>query len=185
MNDNSIFISFLKKVMYQYRVIGSLLVATYKNSRVHRLIKAFREGAGINFRYSFLGRVMEIGEQGYLTVFNNSRFVKGLLNVYKMRKGRIINYAGVSEFTNSAKEFKNDFFSIPVKIGSIIVLTTILSNIFFSILLNKGIGLFGWVIRGLFLLVALSGLFCSAKWQDMKDASFVVKFINTHCKIQN
>jgi hypothetical protein len=182
MNDDSVFISFLKKAIRGYRLIESSLAEAYKDSLIYRLIRAFYEGARINLKYSFLGRITQISAESCI---NNSKFIRWLLNAYNTRKESIINYAGASKFANSAKEFKNDFFSLPVKTAGILLIAAVLSNIFFSLLFKKEIGVSGWVIRGLLLLLALSALFCSATWQEIKDTSFILKFINTRCKIQN
>lgn len=171
--------------MHRYRAIRFLLSATYENSRLYRLARTLWVGTRINFGASFLGRITEIKEQEYVTVLNNSKFIKRLLNVYNAGKDRIINYSKRSELRDLGKEFKDNFVAMPVKMGSIILIATILSNIFFSMLLNKEIGLLGWIIRGFFLSVGLSGLFCNSKWKDMKETSLVIKLINTHCKIQN
>lgn len=109
-------------------------------------------------------------------LLENSRAVSlfiRLLDVYETCKERTIHYSGTSIV---AKLIKKIYF-FPVKTISIILVTVILINIFFSIIFNQGIGLLGWIVRVLFLFIGLGGgVFCNASWQDLKKDSFIINF---------
>jgi hypothetical protein len=44
-------------------------------------------------------------------------------------------------------------------------------NVFLSLVLQKQIDLWGWLMRVLFLCAAVSGLFCTADWSTVEKSS--------------
>lgn len=150
----------------------------YINSQIVRLIETFWEGAKINFKYSFLRKITEIKEENNLVIFDNSRFVRWSLDIYKKWKYRLVNYPRISTTMDSIQEIKKGLYFFPIKTGSIIVVTVISVNILLSILLHKEIRLLGWIMRGLVLFIGLNGLSSQANWEDIKKTGFFLKRIN-------
>jgi hypothetical protein len=100
------------------------------------------------------------------------------LRAYKRAADSALSYSKESECMGLIRETKERFFLTPTKIGGACIVATVSANIVFSRLLDKEIGLFGWITRGLFLLVGLSALFCNLKWEDLKKASLVLKLLS-------
>ena len=128
----------------------------------------------ICFRYSFLGRITEIKEIN-LAVLDNSRAVRCLICFYKRWRDKIIHYSKTSSTVNLAEDTKEQFVLSPAKLISIIIVTAILVNVALSIILHKQIGLWGWLMRGLFLFAGVSGLFCQADWPTIKKSSILLR----------
>jgi hypothetical protein len=160
-----------------YCFITDWLKKRYKDSQTYRLIKVFWEGTKINFRYRFLGKISEINKENNSVILNNSRFIRWVLNLSNIWKYRILNYAKTSIILESVKEIKKEVYFSPVKISSIIIVTAILTNISFSILFNKEIGLLSWVIRTLLFFAGLAGLSSNATWEDVKKTNFILKYL--------
>jgi len=112
-----------------------------------------------------------------LVTLDNSRFIGYLLGIYRTWKYQILNYSSVSRVMNSAKKVKNGLCILPIKTSSIILVTMILTNIFFSVLFNKEIRLLGWLTRAAFLFLGLGGLFCNVSWNEIKKTSFLLRAI--------
>lgn len=118
-------------------------------------------------------------------IFNNSKFIKLLFNVYKTQKYNITNYSKTSTFVKLAEKLKKDLYLIPVRTIGIILITAILTNSLCSIVFNIEIKLLGWVMRVLFLFIGLISLFCDANWEDLKKTSSVIRYFNNFCKTRN
>ena len=180
---NSYFLLALVKLAgISYRV-KLYLVRVYNDSHTNKLMNVFWEGAKINFRYSFIVKITEIGLQDYTFILKNSKFVNWLLTLYKTRKLSIINYIRTSDIVNLAITIRKELNIFPVKTGSIIIITALLTNIFFSILLEKKIEMLHWFEQLLILFSGLGIIFCSSRWEETKETSVVINFINRYCKI--
>ena len=94
---------------------------------------------------------------------------------------RIDEYLKTSIMVKYVIGFKNELYVSPVKTGSIIVLTAILSNIFFYALFRNAmrneIGLLGWIIKGMLLFVGLVGLVCEIGLKNLISTSLFLKWI--------
>ena len=82
-------------LMRHIRIVG--LVRTSRN-----LLSQIK----VCFRYSFLGRITEIGEEGHPEILDNSKVVRWVLNIYNIWKDRIISWANSSAMINSVVEVK-------------------------------------------------------------------------------
>lgn len=148
-----------------------------------RYVKIFFSRIIIIFQYSFLGKITENKEGDNLKeIFENSKFVNWVLRIYNDRKKRVAGYLNTSLTVKHVIGFKNELYVFPVKSVSIIVVTAILFNMAFYALfknsMQKEIGLLGWIIKGMLLLVGLAGLFCEVNLKNLKSSSLFLKWIN-------
>lgn len=148
----------------------------YQNSLPHRLINRFWEKIKICFRYSFFGRITET-RQTNPEILDNSRGVQYLFGFYERRKSKIIKSFEASSTTDLVKDTKKDLYFFPVKVISTIVIIAIITDVFLSIVLQRTVNLWGWLIRGLLFFVAFSGLFCKADWPTVKRNSIFLRKI--------
>lgn len=172
--NTSIAISLLKRSYEWYARIEQMLIDIYYNSQTHRLTKGFREKIKICFRYSFLGRITEERETTPLTL-DNSQVVQYMIDFYKRWKNKIIRYSKISLTVGLAKDTKEELYFSPVRVISIITVTTIMINVVLSIVLQKQIGLWGWLMRVLFLFLGFGGLFCRVDWLTVKKNSVFLR----------
>lgn len=173
-SNTSIIISLFRYFFRWHSQLGQRMNTIYHNSQVFRLAKGFRARIIICFRDSFLGRITETGQISS-RVLDNSKLVQYLFNSYKKWKVKIIQLHQFSSTADLAKDTKEDLYSFPVRIISIIVIIAVTINVIFSFVLQKEISLWGWLIRGLFLVAAFFGLFCKEDWQTIKKNSVFLK----------
>ena len=112
-------------------------------------------------------------------LLQNSRLIS-LLKIFwsKTCNDRTISYLRTSIAVRLIKKI----YLLPVKTVSAILVPVILTNILFSIKLNEKVGLLGWIVKVSFLFVGLGGVFCNANWEDIKKNSFIINYMNKHCK---
>lgn len=87
----------------------------------------------------------------------------------------MIFYLGISSTISLTEDAKEQFVFSPVKMISAIIFTTVVVNTALSFILAKQIGLWGWLMRGLFLFVGISGLSCQADWSTVKKGSVFLR----------
>lgn len=175
----SIFILFFKKLSRRYYFIKLWLGRIFKDSQIYKFAVKFLIGTKINFKYSFLERITEINMDKYAVILDNSEFLKRFLKIFKILKLSVIDFSKTCVVIGSIKTIKKELYLLPVRIVSSIIVTAIIVNIIFSTLLNKEIGLSGWIIRAIFLFVGLTGLSCSANWGIIKKTNLIFKHIST------
>jgi hypothetical protein len=73
-------------------------------------------------------------------------------------------------------EIARDISLLPVRIISILVVSALPINAFFSVLLRKEINTYGWIMRGVIFLLGICGLFCDADLEKVKCNSVVYRF---------
>ena len=173
--STSITILLCKRLYKWYKYIAQGRINIYYNSHSYRLLKGFWEKIKICFRYSFLGKITAIEQEKAFVSLTHSRTVQYLINFYQRWIDKIINYSRASLTTESAKYTKEEFRLSPMKITSTIVVTAIIVNVALSIVLQKQIGLWGWLLRGLFLFVGVGGISCGADWPTVKRNSAILK----------
>ena len=175
-SEASVAVSLFK---YFYKCYGRIEQRTgniYHNSQIAGFLNVFWEKTKICFRYSFLGRITEV-RQISPAVLDNSLVVQYLTNFYKRFKDKITNYLKTSLTVGLVKDTKEELYFLPVRMIGIIVVIAIVVNIFLSLILQKQIALWGWLMRGLFLFVAVSGLFCMADWLAIEKSSIFLRKI--------
>lgn len=175
LTPTSIFITFFKKLYIRYCHIELWLGNLFKNSHISNTIQNFWQTTKITAGYSFLGKISDIEIENYSLVFYNSKFIKNLFQISEILKNKIRFYLERSTSVTWIKETEKELYLSPIKIGSTILIAGILTNILFSFLFYKEIRLLGLVMRGLFLIIGLGGLFCEANWEDIRNTSFILK----------
>ena len=179
--ETSIFISLLRKFGKVYCSVERLLLEASKNSRTCCLTQELWDKIKVCFKYSSLEKIAEI-EIKDIIVLNESKVVKWLINLYKKWSYKIIFYLKISRINYSVEQLKKKLHFLPVKTASIIIVTAILTNVIFSLLLRREISLLDWIIRGLLMFIGLAGLFCNSDYESIKETSWFMKYINTYCK---
>lgn len=159
-----------------YGCLRHRLSYIYCNSQTYKVLNKFWEKIKVCFRYSFLGRVIEI-KQRTLVILDNSRAVQYLINLYKRWKDRVVCYLKTSLTISLAENTKEELNFSPVKIVSIILVTAVIVNLFLSVFLHKQISSGAWLMRGLFLFVGVAGLFCLTDWPTVRKSSVFFKKI--------
>lgn len=183
--ETSIFVLLIRKLGKGHRYPEQRPSKIYKNSRTYRVVRKNWDMAKTYFRYSFLGKLTEIKDEGNIAVLYGSVVVKKSIDLYKKYINRLSFYSKTSRIDNLTGQLKKNLYSLPIKTISIIVIAAIVTNIFFSILLKKEVTFLGWFIRVLLFFAALIGLSSGTKWDDMKETSFVTRYINNCCKIKD
>lgn len=131
-----------------------------------------------NFVFRFLLKCSEVGERGNLLNLYNFRLIKRISDFYKKLRFEILNYVKSSIFIKSAEELRKELYLLPLKTTGTILIIAILMNIFLIVLLNKEIGFLGWASRGLFIVIALCGIYSDLTWDEVKKTSNFLKPVN-------
>jgi hypothetical protein len=157
--------------------LGRRYNEAYKDSWSKKTSEKLINQAKTCFRYSFLGKITEIGEEENTEILHNSKAARWTANSYNILKNRIANYALSSIIMNSGLEVKKELYSLPVKTGGMIIFTAILSSMLLYFFLRKEIGMLGWVIRAALLFAAFWGMFCEISWEELKKTSWFIRHI--------
>jgi len=174
--DSSVTILMGKQFYKRYDFMVQKLSYIYQNSLTYGLKNSFWEKIKICLRYSFLGRITET-KQITLLVLDTSWMAQFWISFYKKWKKKLIQFLKTSSTTDLVKDTKKDLYFFPVKVISTIVIIAIITDVFLSIVLQRTVNLWGWLIRGLLFFVAFSGLFCKADWPTIKRNSVFLRKI--------
>ena len=172
--ENSIFFKQLGDLKEVYLTMEAKINSVYLKSFTQRLIKKINETIKVCFRYSFLGRITE-PKQAPPMVLDNSRAVRYSISFYKKWRDKTIHYLRSSFTFSLAKDTKEQFVLSPVRIISLIVIITIFVNAVLSVILQKQMYLWSFLIRVLFLFAGTAGLSCEADWPTVKKSSVLLK----------
>lgn len=172
--DTSITVFLWRRFYKWYGSVEEGLSHIYHNSCTHSLFSRFWKKTKLCFRYSFLGRITEIKEAN-LALLDNSRAVRYLINFYKRWRDKAIHYLRPSFTLSLAKDTKEELIFSPVRIISLIVIITILVNAVLSVILQKQMYLWNFLIRVLFLFAGTAGLSCEADWPTVKKSSIFLR----------
>lgn len=173
-SNTSIILSLFRYFFRWYSRIGQRMNTIYNSSQIFRLAEGFWARIKISVKYSFFGRITET-KQISSGILDNSKLVQYLFNSYKKWKINIIRLLRLSSTVDLVEDTKKDLYSFPVRTISIIVITAVTINVSLSLFLQKQIGLWGWIMRGLLLFAAVSGLICKADWRTIKKNSVFLK----------
>ena len=172
--ETSITVLIFRCVCRWYVCLEQKASCIYRDSQIYRMTKVFREKIKVCFRYSFLGRITEIKEANP-ALLDNSRVVQYLINFYKRWRDKVTHYSKASSIVSLARDTKEQVIFCPVKIISIITVTTILVNAALSVILQKQIDLWSFLIQVLFLFAGTVGLSCEAGWSTVKESSVFLR----------
>ena len=179
----SIFISALQKIYSQERFITDKLYKVFLESQTYKLMARFQEGSRVNFRYSFLGKITEIGQGQNYAILETSRAVRRLRELFDKYTDKILNYLKTSVITNSISTLNKNFYLFPVKTASIIIIIVLITNISFAFLLKNEIRLSGWLVYGILLFIACNGLYSKVSLEELAKTSYFIGRLNNSCKI--
>ena len=146
----------------------------YFYSNTHRLVKIFRERIKIYSRYSLLGRLTEINETT-LVDLSGSRVIQRLACTNQKLEAIKTHSLESSSVLNLIKRKKKKPVFASIRTISTIFLIAVSINIILSFVLEKQIDLWGWIIRGMFLVTATSGLLCKVDLSTAAKNSLLLK----------
>jgi hypothetical protein len=175
--EDSFFITLYRKSFMRYLNLKARLYNMNKDSLIYKLFQGLRNNIGVCLKYSFLGRMVDINNERGKLIFEESSLLKYLIDLFKISRHNIMSSLNSSSINSFLIEFRKDIYLSPLKTLSIILVTTTITNISFSILLKKQIGLFTLIIQGLFLFIGLQCISCNVNWQDLKKTSFILKHL--------
>lgn len=170
----SFFLPLLQGVWQRYCSFEQWIGLVFKQSRICAKIENISDKLKIYCRYSFLGKVSEIGNSKNSAVLDASRFVSFWRGLYKQCKNNFLFYFKAGETAILLEETKKELYFQPVKAVSIVMLAAILTNTIFVISLHREVSLIGWFMRIFFFFVGIGGLFCKTDWQGLKKTSLVL-----------
>lgn len=178
--ENSIFLRHLNKMSKgcPYIYIEERISFICLSSFSYRLIKRITAELTNIVKFSSVGRLTNIDLYALQNFFETSRIMKVTLNWAQDLYSKLTDFFIASSTFISTKGLKFNFLLQPTKVGGAIAILTIMINSILSFLLQKHITLWGWVIRGIFLFIGISGLFCNSGWQDLKKTSFILRRLN-------
>lgn len=137
-------------------------------------------------RNSSLGKILgkisnDSGGDNLKRVLENSLFFKVFIKLYKFVKKQTTSSMETSRTLRYIMRLKNRFFISPIKYGSAFIVVIILTNIvlfaLFKNTMDKDIGLSGWIVRGMLLLVAFGGIFCEIELSSVVETSSFLKHL--------
>lgn len=181
--NTSIFISALQKIYSQGRFITDKLYKVFLDSQTYKLMAKFQEGARVNFRYSFLGKITEIGQGQNLAILETSRVVKRLRELFDKYTDKILNYLKTSIITNSIRTLNKNLYLFPIKTASMIIIIVMMTNILLALLLKNEIRLSGWLMYAILLFIACNGLYSKISLEELAKTSYLIRRLNNSCKI--
>lgn len=181
--ETSKFVSSARKLQRGYCNFERRLDGVYKNSQIYIIVKKNWKTIKIYGGYSFLGRITEPKEEkGDIAIVNNSAVVKRLKNLSKKWLYNLVFYFKISKSGNLLEQFKKDFYTLPIKTLTTIIIIVITTNIIFSILLKDEINFLGWILRVSLLFIAYGGLSSYLAWENIKKTSYFIRYMNNSFK---
>jgi hypothetical protein len=176
--DNSISTSLLKKLRTGYFSIDSFLNGTYKESQTHKLFYRMLVRMKLYLKFSFLGRLTEQEREDNMVILDRSTIAQWFKKLYRRQILRLHFYFMTSRTDNSIKQLKEEIYLSPIKTSCAVIVTAVLTNIIFSLLLKKEITISGWLIRGLLLFAGIAGFHSQADWPEVKKGSIVLRLFS-------
>lgn len=164
------FFYLLSKLWERYYSFEDRIVTIFSVSLLSRLMRNFWNGVEISFEHCFFVRLSDLEVSRFLGESKVAAYFKAL---YKRWENRAIVFLEASKVACFSKEIKKEFHVIPVKMGSMIAVFSILINISLSIIFKKDAILLIWIIQGLILFAGLCGFSCQADWETIKKTSAV------------
>lgn len=174
--EGSIFLRCLKKPIQVYLTLEDKISYIRLTSLSHLFVDMIAKLIKTGFKFSIFGRLTE-KEDVSRNFWEGSRITQVVLEWIKNSKNRVTDSSTTSILFSSVESLKYTFFSRPLWAGSIIIITSIITNLTLSFILQKQIALQGWMIRGLLLFIGISGLFSNVNWQDLERTSLVLRKI--------
>lgn len=172
--DTSIAVSLFRYVYRRYGKVEQKAIYLYQVSQTYGITQRLCKKIKIIFRNSFLGRGTEI-KLVTPEVLDNSRIVQYLISLHKRWREGPTDYLRTSLASGLVRGAKEGLSLSTARTAGTIIITIIIINAFLSLAIHKQIGLWGWLMRGLFLLAACAGLFSKADWPTIKSNSRILR----------
>lgn len=164
------FFYLLSKLWAGYYSFEDWVGMIFSASLLSRLTRNFWNGVQISFERCFLARLSDLEVSRFL---DESKAVAYFKALYKRWEKRAITFLESSKIACLSKEIKKEFRVIPVKMGSMIAVFSILINMVLSIIFKKETSLLIWIIQGLILFAGLGGFSCESSWATVRKGSVV------------
>ncbi len=160
----------LSKLWARYCSFEDQVGTIFGVSLFSRLVRNFWNGVKISFEHCFLAKLSDLEVSRFLDESKVAAYFKAF---YKRWEKRMIVFLEASKIAYFSKEIKKEFRVIPVKMSSMIAVSSVLINILLSIIFKKDTILLIWIIQGLILFAGLCGFSCQADWETIKKTSAV------------
>lgn len=175
--ETSSTVTLLRIIWARCYYVTDCLDEYYRNSQTCNLINNIFGTLNNLFERSFLGSLTNIKEKEDTQVLNNSLVAGYWVNLLITTKKMILEFADTSKVILSVKEAGKETYRSPVRSLGIIISCALLVNVFLLLLFKRQITLFGWAMRGVFLMIGLGCIFCAVGWFTIEDNSVFIKKI--------
>lgn len=165
-------INFLKWLVF----INKRVNCIYLNSKVHMILFKSKEKIKIYEMDCFMVKITEFQEID-ISIFKSSNVLRFLINFFTELKSKIVRSFS-SSLTGVLLKFtllqlNSFFFKIICLFFVIVIMSNIVEYGFFRRQID--IGVWGWLMRGLFLFISVSGIFSKTNWLEIKPNSIFFK----------
>ncbi len=167
---HSYFLYLLSRLWVRYHSLEARIDGFFNDSTIFEAVNKSWSGVKVSFEHCFLVRLSDLEASRFLDESEVAIYFKAL---YKRWEKRTFGFLEASKAAYLSKEMKKEFYAASVKMGSMILVFSILVNISLSIIFKKEIGLLNWIIQGLILLAGLGGFCCQVEWETVKKNSVV------------
>ena len=174
LSNHSVFLSSVRNFLLRYSNFEKRLLFIYRFSKTYNTYNNIWGRTRVYFNHSRLRQIFDV-KPVPSGIINNSRFVQYFMSCYRKWKDKPARYIKASSTTAQGKNVLWQLSYSPLLVISIIIIVTILVNIFLSLALHNQISHWGWFVRGLFLFIALIALFCKADWAIVKGNSKILR----------
>lgn len=181
------FISLLKQIwkisISFLRLASQFLKSTILDSRIFRIIykivNSFLLKIKIYFSDSFFMRIIGINTVNQIasSILENSKSINWFLRTYRILKVWLRHPLQESIFINVFAKTKQESQAVLLELIGLIMAIAILSNTLIAVIFFRNISFWGWILRGIFFSLGLSGVFCRLDWQTIGDKSVLLRFL--------
>lgn len=173
---NSFVISLPINFFKWYVYINKRISYIYLNSKVSKILFKSKEKIKIYAMNCFMVKITEFQEID-ISIFKSSNVLRYLIIFFTELKSKLRRYFSLS-LTGIVLKFillrlNSFFFKIICLFFFIVIMCNIVEYGFFYRQID--IGVCGWLMRGLFLFINVSGLFSKTNWSDIKLNSIFLK----------
>lgn len=178
--DTSIFISWIRRMGRIYLSFEERIFFVGNDSVFLLFIKRFKNMLSLYLGNSVTGRII-YGDIEPSVVIRGSRCIDILSKSFRALEF----YSKTGAVFGNVAKARGNFYLFPLKGFGIIIIVSILTNTFFSLLLDIRIAYGSWLMRSLLIFLGLSCMSCSSGWEELKDSSLLFRLLNKYCKKQN
>lgn len=173
--EASIFANYIKKIWTGYYFFEQRLSVAYRNSCSCQISRGFRSKIRFYSKNSVFGRHIVSRQTNGHVILGNSYVLKSIFYFYNAFNLQLINYSKKSLGFECLKGLKMELCLFPLRTLSIFMIIVICVNLILSLVLQRHVGVWGYLVRGLLLLVGIPGIYCKAKWPVVRKNSIFLK----------